>query len=168
MCPEPHPVSNSNYFAVVASLGGHFSYTNGQSAVDEPITGIIVDGENGQEIVYSRFRHDMKTGIDGEESVGIDGGRDYVKINGNAQTVNLRIAGSELVVVKTPTRHIVTLSNGERIMLQEKNEEIVIGHLEKEGESFQKWLATISNYGVLVSTNLGDSSLSLTKGLGKK
>lgn len=40
----------------------------------EPFTGIVAD--NG-DIIYSRYRHDMRTSPDG--SVWIDGGRDYTR-----------------------------------------------------------------------------------------
>lgn len=71
---EPHPVSNSRYFGIYINQNDKIFITNGQSAVDEPITGVIAD--NG-DIIYSRYRHDFRRSPDG--SVFIDGGRDYYR-----------------------------------------------------------------------------------------
>jgi hypothetical protein len=115
MCPEPHPVSGSKYLAVIGRPmllddGVNLVYTNGQSAVDTPIAGIIA--KNG-DIIYSRFRHDYRTSEDG--TVTIDGGRDYTKTtctdttirnpSGDiiarwGQTVSLQIVEDQLQVVE--------------------------------------------------------------------
>lgn len=98
---ERHPVSNSHYF--VAYLAGVDAYTsmmgvyvtNGQSAVDEPFTGVAA--KNG-EVIYSRYRHDMRKSSD--ESVWVDGGRDYVITGPKTPLVKLKIEGSEIKIVE--------------------------------------------------------------------
>jgi outer membrane protein assembly factor BamB len=74
---ETPPVKGySNYFALIRR-GGTIYITSGASAVEGVITGIAAkDGE----IIYSRYRHDMRTSTD--KSVWIDGGRDYVRTGG--------------------------------------------------------------------------------------
>lgn len=95
-CPTPHPVSHSHYFAVTRDILGSYVVTNGQSAADVIIIGIIA--QNG-DIIYSRYCHDCRTSEDGTAS--IDGGRDYVKINlkGNylGDRVRLQIVEDKLV-----------------------------------------------------------------------
>ncbi len=59
---------------------------NAISATKKPIVGVVAD--NG-EIIYSRYRHDMRFSSD--KSVWIDGGRDYTRYNGSATLVDLSI-----------------------------------------------------------------------------
>jgi hypothetical protein len=79
----------SHYFALVQNNGACF-ITSGQSGVDGVLTGIVAD--NG-EIIYSRYRHDYRESTD--QSVFIDGGRDYLKCNRMGRTVALRIIDGE-------------------------------------------------------------------------
>lgn len=92
---EIHPDSNSRYFGVYLNQEDKIFITNGQSAVDEPITGIIADDG---EIIYSRYRHDFRRSKDG--SVFIDGGRDYYRgsILPEDRVVTLVIEQGELKV----------------------------------------------------------------------
>lgn len=69
--------------------------TNAISAVEDPITGIRA--RNG-DIIYSRFRHDFRRSPD--ESVWIDGGRDYTRYSTPGLLVNLRIVDGDLVESK--------------------------------------------------------------------
>jgi len=93
---EPHPISNSRYFALFINGDNNIMVANAQSAVDEPITGVIADNE---EIIYSRYRHDFRKSSD--NSVFIDGGRDYVKsgIYPPERFVTLKIIDGDLVIV---------------------------------------------------------------------
>jgi len=87
--PNPPVEGYSNYFAII-NRGGSAYITNGASAVEGIITGIVADNS---EIIYSRFRHDMRYSTD--KSVFIDGGRDYVKCNLGGRTVQLMIVDGE-------------------------------------------------------------------------
>jgi hypothetical protein len=69
-----HP-EGSNYMALSYQLDGDDGYlvvSDGISVTEEPIVGII----DGDEVIYSRFRHDYRVGKTG---VMIDGGRDYIR-----------------------------------------------------------------------------------------
>ena len=92
---EEHPVSKSRYFGLYVYMQDRVMITNGQSAVDEPIQGIIADDG---EIIYSRYRHDFRRSKDG--SVFIDGGRDYIRssVLPEDRHVTLRIVDGELIV----------------------------------------------------------------------
>jgi len=63
----------SHYFGLIIQQGSLY-IVSGQSAIDEPFSGIIADDG---EIIYSRYRYDYRTSKDG--SVWIDGGKDYTK-----------------------------------------------------------------------------------------
>lgn len=78
----------SNYFALV-NQGGSLYITSGASAVEGEISGVRADDG---EIVYSRYRHDMRHSTD--QSVWIDGGRDYVR-TGPRVLVQLKIVDGE-------------------------------------------------------------------------
>lgn len=69
----PHP-QGSNYFAFYRNLSGEFMITNGITAT-EPFEGLQV----GENVIYSRYRHDYREYKD----VAVDGGRDYLKVVGN-------------------------------------------------------------------------------------
>lgn len=100
MGKEAHPVSGSKYFGIYVNMTEQVMIVNAQSAVDEPITGVIAD--NG-DIIYSRYRHDFRKSEDG--SVFIDGGRDYVKsgLYPSNRFVTLIIEDGKLVIdVSTP------------------------------------------------------------------
>lgn len=79
----------SNYFALIVR-GKAIYITSGASAVDGLLTAVIADDG---EIVYSRYRHDFRRSTD--NSVFIDGGRDYVKGSITGQYVNLKIIDGE-------------------------------------------------------------------------
>ena len=70
-----HP-EGSNYMALSYQLDAAGGYnlvvSDGLSATEEPIVGII----DGDEVIYSRYRHDYRVGKSG---VMIDGGRDYIR-----------------------------------------------------------------------------------------
>lgn len=63
----------SHYFALIVRNGIAY-ITSGQSAIEGKFYAIMADDG---EIIYSRFRHDYR--ISKDNSVFIDGGRDYVK-----------------------------------------------------------------------------------------
>jgi len=68
---------------------------NAISAVEQDIDGIVA--KNG-DVIYSRYRHDYRVSPD--ESVMIDGGRDYTKNNMGGPIVTLRIIADKLVIVE--------------------------------------------------------------------
>lgn len=73
----PHPDSGSRYFALYRTpVTGELMITNGAFVEDQTFTGVIAD--NG-DIIFSRSRHDYRTSDD--ESVFVDGGRDYIRCN---------------------------------------------------------------------------------------
>ena len=68
---EPHP-DGSNYFAIPVNPDGDFVISDGISATNGDFVGVV----DGDDIIYSRFRHDYRVGKTG---VMIDGGRDYIR-----------------------------------------------------------------------------------------
>ena len=69
---------------------------NAISAVENDIVGIVAD--NG-DVIYSRHRHDYRWSPD--ESVMIDGGRDYTRTSTRPNgVVTLRIVGGHLIIVE--------------------------------------------------------------------
>lgn len=96
---EKHP-QGSNYMALSIKYtpDGHFDdlvITDGISATKGSFYGII----DGDEVIYSRFRHDYRVGKTG---VFIDGGRDYIRSNipDPDQYVDLVINEGNLEVAK--------------------------------------------------------------------
>lgn len=93
------PPGGSPYFGIYE----RFDHTTGKaeglyicnaiSAVED-FTGVVAD--NG-DVVYSRYRHDFRRSPD--ESVWIDGGRDYLRYNGRGELVTLRIVGKNVEIV---------------------------------------------------------------------
>ena len=49
------------------------------------------------EVIYSRFRHDYR--LTSDDTVMIDGGRDYTKSSGPGRTVRMQIVKDELVIL---------------------------------------------------------------------
>lgn len=87
---ETPPVEGySKYFALIIQHGALY-ITSGASAVEGTITGVIAD--DGV-CIYSRYRHDMRYSDD--QSVWIDGGRDYVRSGLHGQFVQLKIVDGE-------------------------------------------------------------------------
>jgi hypothetical protein len=78
---QPNPdrsKGHSNYFGIFQRpINGDVVITNAEGAFSVPLTGIVA--KNG-EVVISRWRHDYRMSSD--QSVWIDGGRDYVKCSG--------------------------------------------------------------------------------------
>jgi hypothetical protein len=83
---EPSNPNYSSYFGL-GLINNHLHIVDGKSAFDDQIIGIIA---NNGEIIFSRYRHNYVVSKD--ESVFIDGGRDYVRssISGNG-LVNLKM-----------------------------------------------------------------------------
>lgn len=92
---ETPPVEGySNYFGMVWQ-GGTAYITSGASGVEGIIS--AVEADDG-EIIYSRYRHDMRYSED--KSVYIDGGRDYVRSGLHGRFLLLKIVGSEFYEVE--------------------------------------------------------------------
>ena len=91
----PHP-QGSNYMALSVRMGydgkTDMVVSDGISATMYNIKGII----DGDEVIYSRYRHDYRVGKTG---VWIDGGRDYTRSSG-AQMVIMEIINGVLEVVE--------------------------------------------------------------------
>ena len=83
-----HP-EGSNYFGLYRTDFGDIMITNGISAT-EPFNALQV----GDDIIYSRYRHDYRE----FNGAIVDGGRDYFKHNGVGQTVMLRVNKDKLEV----------------------------------------------------------------------
>ena len=89
---EAHP-EGSNYFALYRHPADEaFRITDGISAVEETYTGIAV----GNDVAYSRYRHDFR-------SLGdcfVDGGRDYLRSGGSPDSVvKFRVVEDRLELV---------------------------------------------------------------------
>lgn len=91
----PNP-EYSHYFGLFIR-GDSLYITGGQSAVNDPLIGIVAD--NG-DVIYSAYRHDFRTSPD--KSVWIDGGRDYVRTGGE-KTVQIKIIEDKLVIIEDKT-----------------------------------------------------------------
>ena len=90
----PHP-EGSNYFAIYY-FGGLAEanipmIANGISAVQSDIYGI----DTGDGIIYSRYRHDYRV----HNECMVDGGRDYLRSDGNGKSAVLRVVKDKLVKV---------------------------------------------------------------------
>lgn len=85
-------LGHTHYMAAYVDRGRVY-VSKGDSAFAEPIVGVVADDG---EIIYSRYRHDYRTSSD--NSVYIDGGRDYVRTDGIGKTVQLVIDKDKLVV----------------------------------------------------------------------
>jgi hypothetical protein len=95
--PDPDvSKGHTHYFGIFKRSDGVALITNASSAAEVDIQGI----QYGDEIIYSRFRHDCRS--DSTGSVFVDGGRDYLRWGGDmdhAKVVTLRIIDGELKVV---------------------------------------------------------------------
>jgi hypothetical protein len=94
-------LGHTNYFALVLQYGMDLKrpqlfITKGDSAFEQPIVGVVADDG---EVVYSRYRHDMRWSTDG--SVAIDGGNDYTIVTGNidCKQVHITADGDELRII---------------------------------------------------------------------
>lgn len=67
---------------------------DGKSAFEEPLTGVIAD--NGQ-IIISCYTHDYV--ISDDDSVFVDGGRDYLKTNIDAKIVKIKINKNKFEII---------------------------------------------------------------------
>ena len=90
----PHP-RGSNWFVLYFLNGNQLMIANAKNIVDTLIGGIVADNN---EIVFSRYRHDMRSSQDG--SVWIDGGRDYVRSGTfpESRYVTMKIEGPNLIL----------------------------------------------------------------------
>jgi len=79
----------SNYFALIIQ-NGTLLITSGASAMEGIINGVIADDG---EIIYSRYRHDMRYSTD--KSTFIDGGRDYVRGGRDGRYISMKIVDGE-------------------------------------------------------------------------
>ena len=86
---------HSNYFAIGVAGSDKVFITRGDSAFDDLITGIVADDG---EVIFSRYRHDFVTSYD--DSVWIDGGRDYCRFGGDPdRLVSITVLDGELVIL---------------------------------------------------------------------
>jgi len=81
-------LGHSNYLGIHRTQEAlpQWVLSNGESAFTDGIMGVVADDG---EVIYSRFRHDYVTSVDG--SVFIDGGRDYLKAPLHRKIVKLVI-----------------------------------------------------------------------------
>jgi hypothetical protein len=87
----PHPMG-SNYFAFYkagANLG--FMICDAKKHIEGSFIGVRAD--NG-DIIYSRYRHDYRKSPD--NSVWVDGGRDYFRSDVNVNTVKFKVVKDKL------------------------------------------------------------------------
>lgn len=90
---KPARKEYSNYFGIFQRDGNTF-ITNAISAAQEPFVGLVAkDGE----VIYSAYRHDFTRSKD--ESVYIDGGREYVRRGGAGEVVLLSIVEDRIEVI---------------------------------------------------------------------
>lgn len=88
---EAHP-EGSNYFGLYRTDFGDVMITNGISAT-EPFDALQV----GEDIIYSRYRHDYRE----HKGAMVDGGRDYFKRSADRGTpVKLQVVGDHLEVME--------------------------------------------------------------------
>ncbi len=100
--PSKVPEGGSQWFGLFFSADPELpegpmrlTICNAISAVENDIDGIVA--KNG-DVVYSRYRHDYRWSPD--ESVMIDGGRDYTRHNCGGDIVTLRIVEDKLTIVE--------------------------------------------------------------------
>lgn len=86
---------HTNYFGILSRMGTVY-ICDASSAAAEPFVGL----QYGDEIIYSRFRHDFRSTRNGNAFV--DGGRDYFRRGGdlaNSKEVMLQIIDGEVKVL---------------------------------------------------------------------
>ena len=91
----PHP-EGSNYFAISVGSDGYYIISDALPSIKkmEPIAAV----RSGDEVIYSRYRHDYRTTKDGK--VSIDGGRDYVRVCGEEfNSCMLKFENDTLVII---------------------------------------------------------------------
>jgi len=84
---QPNPdlsQGHSHYFGIFTVPGQGVLITDAASAFSEPITGLLT--EDG-EVIVSRYRHDCVQ----KGPYMIDGGRDYLRTSGNADSALVKI-----------------------------------------------------------------------------
>lgn len=89
-----HP-DGSNYFAMyISPVDGKLMITDGISAVEGEIEGLRI----GNDIVYSRYRHDYRE----FNGYFVDGGRDYLRYGGSDLTkvnpIKMKVVNDKLVL----------------------------------------------------------------------
>lgn len=92
---NPPNENYSNYFAIFKSHGQIY-ITDGSSAVEGEINGLM--SKKG-EIIFSRYCHDMRS-CKTDDSVWVDGGRDYFRRSMNGTPVTLTVVNGEFIVKK--------------------------------------------------------------------
>ena len=85
----PHP-QGSNYFGLYVNESGDFMITNGISAT-EPFDALQV----GDDVIYSRYRHDFRE----HNGYMVDGGRDYFRRSADGIPVKLCVNKDKLEIV---------------------------------------------------------------------
>lgn len=91
---EPHPVSNSRYFALYFTpFDNQLMITDGSFIENQDFIGIVA--ANG-DVIYSRYKHDFRYSPD--NSVFVDGGRSYTRSN-STNTVSLKVKDGELIII---------------------------------------------------------------------
>ncbi|MGZ8924461.1 MAG: hypothetical protein ACXW2E_01125 [Nitrososphaeraceae archaeon] len=91
--PNPNKeLGHTHYFGIFVTPDNKIVITNGEPAFKQPILGVIADNND---IIYSRFRHDYRVSPD--NSVWIDGGRDYCRTN-TKRFIQLVIDKDKLVI----------------------------------------------------------------------
>lgn len=86
---KAHP-EGSNYFGLYRTDTGELMITNGISAT-EPFDGLRI----GDDVIYSRYRHDYREYNGGM----VDGGRDYFRHSKAGEPVTIRVNKDRLEVV---------------------------------------------------------------------
>lgn len=76
-----------HYFGVFL-LNNQTIMADADSAFSDPMTGVLL---NTGEVLVSRFRHDLQS----RQGIGIDGGRDYVKVSAGAVQVDVQVVDGE-------------------------------------------------------------------------
>ena len=96
---ETPPVKGYSHYFGLFFQDGKIMITDGASAFHDKISGIVAD--NG-EVIFSRYRHDFHYSTD--NSVAVDGGRDYMRCLGNIHNPHVHIIpdGPNLKIVPMP------------------------------------------------------------------